>query len=408
MGLPLFMPPVESDVPSKAPTKGPTDLSQSRSPIRRNERRRQLNETREQRLRMLAALQASDYSSQRLPRPPRPNALHPSHPPHPLPSTLPSTLQRSSNTRSTSRPADTPRASGRQSPRLENPRISELNDAEQQYLGRTAASELRRGFAIDDLDDAWNQLTHAMPSHFPSASQRPVPLPSAPSRYTPFGHTTSDVPRRSIWRREDDRDNAESRYRRRRYAERDSIATHRHAQRVRYVDGLGDRDRSLSPEGDGVWDTLQSTLTPDPQPPSVGSSFASTVVSANTSEANGTNSVNTSMTTLNEEIEPPCDPVTDNPGSEDEDDRGEQPDLSNELWLQSTIRDWRRSYADVAAGAQSRQSPESGDASEPDREWLSGMHHIVRGLASRVDIPDEWWAQAGLSRSMSWEDSNQD
>jgi hypothetical protein len=43
---------------------------------------------------------------------------------------------------------------------------------------------------------------------------------------------------------------------------------------------------------------------------------------------------------------------------------------------------------------------------ESDRlEWLSGMHRIVRGLASRVDIPDEWWAQAGLSRSMSYEDS---
>ncbi len=41
------------------------------------------------------------------------------------------------------------------------------------------------------------------------------------------------------------------------------------------VDGLGDRRRSLSPEGDGVWDTLLTTLTPDPHPPSVGSSFAS-------------------------------------------------------------------------------------------------------------------------------------
>lgn len=38
-------------------------------------------------------------------------------------------------------------------------------------------------------------------------------------------------------------------------------------------DGLGDRDRSLSPERDDVWNTLLSTITPDPQPPSVGSSF---------------------------------------------------------------------------------------------------------------------------------------
>ncbi|PSR80566.1 hypothetical protein BD289DRAFT_455252 [Coniella lustricola] len=42
------------------------------------------------------------------------------------------------------------------------------------------------------------------------------------------------------------------------------------------VDGLGDRNRSLSPEGDGVWDTLLSSITPDPQPPSAGTSFQST------------------------------------------------------------------------------------------------------------------------------------
>lgn len=53
-------------------------------------------------------------------------------------------------------------------------------------------------------------------------------------------------------------------------------ADRRRLLRTRDVDGLGDRDRSLSPE---VWDTLLTTLTPDPQPPSAGSSFASTVAS---------------------------------------------------------------------------------------------------------------------------------
>ncbi|ROV90525.1 hypothetical protein VPNG_10050 [Cytospora leucostoma] len=67
-------------------------------------------------------------------------------------------------------------------------------------------------------------------------------------------------------------------------------------------DGLGDRDRSLSPEGDGVWDTLLSSITPDPQPPSVGTSFASTPAPAS---AGGTSqstasavSANTSRTSL--------------------------------------------------------------------------------------------------------------
>lgn len=54
----------------------------------------------------------------------------------------------------------------------------------------------------------------------------------------------------------------------------------------RAPNGLGDRVHSPSPE---AWDTLLTTLTPDPQPPSANSSFASTAatqtagVSTNTS-----------------------------------------------------------------------------------------------------------------------------
>ncbi|KAG5995728.1 hypothetical protein E4U54_002787 [Claviceps lovelessii] len=48
---------------------------------------------------------------------------------------------------------------------------------------------------------------------------------------------------------------------------------------TRLVDGLGDRDRSLSPE---MWDTLLSTLTADPQPPSASSSFASVPTTSQT------------------------------------------------------------------------------------------------------------------------------
>ncbi|KAG5975869.1 hypothetical protein E4U55_007545 [Claviceps digitariae] len=54
---------------------------------------------------------------------------------------------------------------------------------------------------------------------------------------------------------------------------------------ARVVDGLGDRDRSLSPE---VWETLLSTLTPDPQPPSAGSSFASVSTSQTAGPSSGT------------------------------------------------------------------------------------------------------------------------
>ncbi|KAI1756283.1 hypothetical protein F4782DRAFT_485556 [Xylaria castorea] len=400
MGLPLFIPPVESDVPAKLAPKRPADPSHTRSPIRRTERRRQLNE-RERRLRMLDAIQAADYASPRQVR---------------------SALQPPSTTRSVSRPADAPRGPGRRSPRLENPRISELTehlDLERRYLGRPS-TELSRVFSIDPVgDDAHHHLN-------PEASGTQVSeWPSSPHHSLLADSFTSRLPLdralisgRSSWRRESNRDNEESRYRHR--SRRDRLrqlqselqdlearnsarteAAMRRAQRARYPDGLGDRDRSLSPEGDGVWDTLQSTLTPDPQPPSVGSSFASTVVSASTPLAHSTGSVNTSITTPDEEIEPPCDPAMGNSSSDSEDDVEEQP---IEPSRQPTPRALR-SYADVVAEPQSRQSPESADTIDHDREWLSGMHRIVRGLASRGDIPDEWWAQAGLSRSMSWEDA---
>ncbi|KAG6008669.1 hypothetical protein E4U21_004024 [Claviceps maximensis] len=57
----------------------------------------------------------------------------------------------------------------------------------------------------------------------------------------------------------------------------------------RMVDGLGDRDRSLSPE---MWDTLLSTLTPEPQQPSAGSSFDSVPASQTAGPSSGTPSTN--------------------------------------------------------------------------------------------------------------------
>jgi hypothetical protein len=55
----LYVAPVESDIPSKPVAKSPADPANARSPIRRSDRRRQLNETREHRLRLLAALQGN-------------------------------------------------------------------------------------------------------------------------------------------------------------------------------------------------------------------------------------------------------------------------------------------------------------------------------------------------------------
>ncbi|KAI1086942.1 hypothetical protein F5B19DRAFT_477355 [Rostrohypoxylon terebratum] len=144
----------------------------------------------------------------------------------------------------------------------------------------------------------------------------------------------------------------------------------------RHVDGLGDRDRSLSP--DGLWDNLLTTLTPDPQPPSVGSSFASASASTSASQNPTAASSRTSVTNPAETVEPPCDPVSEE-GSGERD-----------------TNDVNRLMAELGESGPEGNIPD-------DMAWISGMHSIIRRLASREDIPDSWWEQAGLSRSMSWE-----
>lgn len=170
-----------------------------------------------------------------------------------------------------------------------------------------------------------------------------------------------------------------------------------------HFDGLGDRDRSLSPEGDGVWDTLLSSITPDPQPPSVGTSFASTSAPASApasaatsqSASNSARSSHTSLTVpagarQTEEADMfdfdyPCESSgeTDTEG-DDEAESGE-----------NTLRRFGRSYADVVARSQSQSHREDDDSLS-----VESMQRIVRNLARREDIPDEWWAEAGLSRSL--------
>lgn len=170
-------------------------------------------------------------------------------------------------------------------------------------------------------------------------------------------------------------------------------------------DGLGDRDRSLSPEGDGVWDTLLSSITPDPQPPSVGTSFASTpapasagatsqstasAASANTSRtslANGPDAGHTPQETGSAEA---CESGGDNSDTEGDED---------EEAGDNTLTRFRLTYGDHMG-----RDDDDDDDDDNDIEVFGGvesMQRIVRNLARRQDIPDEWWAEAGLSRTLS-------
>ena len=161
-----------------------------------------------------------------------------------------------------------------------------------------------------------------------------------------------------------------------------------------HFDGLGDRNRSLSPEGDHVWDTLLTTLTPDPQPPSVGSSFASASASAAATQSTAAASSRTSFTTpdVAEEsaFEHPCESGCDNSDTEgDEDDEMDQMSL----------------IPGLSAARRSSAPRRNNDDPVELLGGIGGMQRIVRNLARREDIPDEWWADAGLSRTLSREAS---
>ncbi len=202
------------------------------------------------------------------------------------------------------------------------------------------------------------------------------------------------------------------------------------AGRERSVGGLGDRDRSLSPEGASSWETLLHTIAPDPQPLSVGSSFASTTASAVQSQSGPTGSSSTSLTGMDIVDEDvisfglPCESGCEDSDTDSYFDDDDMPiasivDATLDAVNRERRRDRRltprtpRSYADVVAsalapapsapGTASQNSTSTGDDQLHVLGGIGGMQNIVRSLARREDIPDEWWAEAGLSRTLPHE-----
>lgn len=249
------------------------------------------------------------------------------------------------------------------------------------------------------------------------------------------------------------------------------------------LDGLGDRDRSLSPE---VWDTLLSTLAPDPQQPSAGSSFASTAVSQSAGSSSGTPLSLPVLIGRSANVQCDCGCEHSDVNLEDEEDE-ENVDLAGgRRTLSSDGRqrvppsnpdgpiggpasghatrltaDARRNALQVPAnesnslsdvrrrgallentggvprgmplagllnraegwGGQVSGEEASGEESGGDgfqqrnrgesmghnatlgeEDW-SGMQRIVSSLARREDIPEEWWAEVGLSRTLPRDDA---
>ncbi|KAK0107079.1 hypothetical protein ONS95_003788 [Cadophora gregata] len=169
------------------------------------------------------------------------------------------------------------------------------------------------------------------------------------------------------------------------------------------LDGLGDRDRSMSPEGGAAWDTLLTSITPDPQPPSVGSSFASTsaAAAATSSSASGPSSgsasasASTSMTSPDRVGDHECDISDSESNTEDEEE--DIYELQEFNGSRRGDRFWR-TYADVVTTRADRAGRQDTD--------LGGMHRIISRLARRDEIPDNWWTSAGLSRNLRREPTN--
>jgi hypothetical protein len=80
-------------------------------------------------------------------------------------------------------------------------------------------------------------------------------------------------------------------------------------------------------------------------------------------------------------------------GGDNSDTEGDEDEEARD----NTLRRFGQSYADLTG----RDNDDDDD--DNDLEVFGGvesMQRIVRNLARRQDIPDEWWAEAGLSRTL--------
>lgn len=175
------------------------------------------------------------------------------------------------------------------------------------------------------------------------------------------------------------------------------------------IDGLGDRQRSPSPDVErenDAWETLLSTITPDANPPSTDTSFSSMVTAETRRNASTLassmlppNSAPTSLVHLALDPYPstlhPCDL-----SSSDEDD--EDTPVNYHRYINSA----NPTISLLRPGVYSTMSSHppiptiSFSLSDSGDTDLQQMRAILDRLARREDIPDDWWAGAGLSRTI--------
>ncbi|TVY13706.1 hypothetical protein LARI1_G007462 [Lachnellula arida] len=397
MGLPLFVAPVEPQVASKAtekPTAAPRSAIRRHRTLRGHIARPHVADTRRRRiLSMVADTTPEEYEIWEMQRASPPNdGESASERAHRLFQT------RYRDTLSFER--QTPRATNSEvdgplmPPVPESRDYSAIEDHQQRMRQIRPRLATRRNLApTPQYTEANLASLLRMPSDSPppprydaefTARGSDPDTAAAVSSRRPYRPTLSDLP-------------PESSLSERVHAiNRSSMNQRRVARQAALLDGLGDRDRSLSPEGPtgAAWDTLLSSIPPDPQPPSAGSSFASApsaIAAASSSSDSAPASASTSMTSMGPSEETPavhdCD-MSDSGSTSDEEDE----DLLAEFGRNRAARAWR-SYADVVTA----RADQARAVEEPD---LDSMHLIISRLAHSDDIPDEFWVSAGLSRNL--------
>ncbi|KAE8362139.1 hypothetical protein BDV27DRAFT_131994 [Aspergillus caelatus] len=192
------------------------------------------------------------------------------------------------------------------------------------------------------------------------------------------------------------------------------------------VDGLGDRQRSVSPDGDNAndaWETLLTTITPDTNLPSADSSFTSASAGTNAS-MNGTarssatsfgtlpNSMDSTAATVQMVLDPypeflnPCDYSTSTDSDSDSEAEATQNSLFHYHYRRIREINARRDARRRARNAHSTMSSQPplpaislaiSNSIDPD---LQHMQAILDRLARREDVPDDLWTAAGLSRTI--------
>jgi hypothetical protein len=165
----------------------------------------------------------------------------------------------------------------------------------------------------------------------------------------------------------------------------DEAVTDNSTRIIGFADGLGDRERSIGPED--TWQTFLTTIPPDDRTPSAASSFTSAMASA--SASNLDSNAPSSATSLTEPTitEHECDE-----SATDADSSDEEPAIHGDPPIErNTIQPWRSMI-------HSRSAILHHDLEITDE--LDDMQRIIAGLAQRSDIPDDWWAGAGLYRHL--------